>query len=282
MTTATRRDVLAGAAIGAGALIGAQRTIADEVQPSRKPGVGGTDPGPRNLLREQQDPDMVNPPPTDHDTSPNLRFTYADSHIRQEGGGWTRQITERELGVLRRGISFIEQHRLSSGLLGLFQGLGGRCAPPVHVVDHLRRGEEGEGGRKAGREFGRSPQQRLRIAVRLSCRPKKQLPPAHEAIVRFQIVDMFDGKALSLAGAEIERKRGDDLGRDVVLHGEDVGQVPVVPLGPQVSAGRRVDELRGDPDPGSRFPHAPLEDMAHAEALPDLRHEHVLAFERER
>ena len=90
---------MAGAAIGAGALIGAQRTIADEVQPSRKRGVGGTDPGPRNLLREQQDPDMVNPPPTDHGTLPNLRFTYADSHIRQEGGGWTRQITERELGV---------------------------------------------------------------------------------------------------------------------------------------------------------------------------------------
>jgi oxalate decarboxylase len=30
---------------------------------------------------------------------PNLRFSFADAHVRQESGGWTRQITERELGV---------------------------------------------------------------------------------------------------------------------------------------------------------------------------------------
>jgi oxalate decarboxylase len=99
MTISTRRDVLAGVTVGAGALIGAQGALADEVQPSRKPGVGGTDPGPRNPMRERQDPDMINPPPTDHGTLPNLRFTFADSHIRQESGGWTRQITQRELGV---------------------------------------------------------------------------------------------------------------------------------------------------------------------------------------
>jgi oxalate decarboxylase len=99
MTIATRRDVLAGVTVGAGALIGSQCAGADEVQPSRKPGVGGTDPGPRNFVRERQDPDMINPPATDHGTLPNLRFTFADSHIRQESGGWTRQITERELGV---------------------------------------------------------------------------------------------------------------------------------------------------------------------------------------
>jgi len=51
------------------------------------------------MLREGQNPDMINPPSTDHGTLPNLRFSYADSHIRQESGGWTRQITERELGV---------------------------------------------------------------------------------------------------------------------------------------------------------------------------------------
>ena len=94
----TRRDVLAGVTLGAGALL-SQGAAAAEMQPSRKPGVGGTDPGPRNLMREQQNPDMINPPSTDHGTLPNLRFTYADSHIRQESGGWTRQITERELGV---------------------------------------------------------------------------------------------------------------------------------------------------------------------------------------
>jgi oxalate decarboxylase len=39
------------------------------------------------------------PPPTDHGTLPNLRFSFADAHMRLESGGWTRQITVRELGV---------------------------------------------------------------------------------------------------------------------------------------------------------------------------------------
>ena len=68
-------------------------------QPSRAPGVGGTDPGPRNLSRDRQNPDILNPPSTDHGTLPNLRFSFSDSHVRQESGGWTRQITERELGI---------------------------------------------------------------------------------------------------------------------------------------------------------------------------------------
>ena len=64
-----------------------------------RPGHGGTDPGPRNLLRDRQNPDMLVPPSTDHGTLPNLRFSFSDSHVRQEGGGWTRQVTVRELGV---------------------------------------------------------------------------------------------------------------------------------------------------------------------------------------
>jgi oxalate decarboxylase len=97
MTSAHRRGVLAGLA---GGLLTAQAArAADTVQPSRGPGVGGTDPGPRNMMLEGQNPDIINPPSTDHGTLPNLRFSFADSHIRQESGGWTRQVTERELGV---------------------------------------------------------------------------------------------------------------------------------------------------------------------------------------
>ena len=99
MNPANRREVLTGLALGAGTLLGARAAAAGEVEPSRAPGWGGTDPGPRNLGREMQNPDIINPPATDHGTLPNLRFSYADSHIRQESGGWTRQITERELGI---------------------------------------------------------------------------------------------------------------------------------------------------------------------------------------
>jgi oxalate decarboxylase len=67
-------------------------------QPQR-PGHGGTDPGPRNLTLDRQNPDLLVPPATDHGTLPNLRFSFSDAHMRQETGGWTRQVTVRELGV---------------------------------------------------------------------------------------------------------------------------------------------------------------------------------------
>ena len=68
-------------------------------EPSRAPGVGGTDPVPGDVVREAQNPDLLNPPATDSGTLPNLRFSFADAHVRQSSGGWTRQVTARELGV---------------------------------------------------------------------------------------------------------------------------------------------------------------------------------------
>jgi oxalate decarboxylase len=67
-------------------------------QPLRTGG-GGTDPGPRNLERDHQNPDILVPPSTDSGTLPNLRFSFSDSHMRLQSGGWTRQVTVRELGV---------------------------------------------------------------------------------------------------------------------------------------------------------------------------------------
>lgn len=69
-------------------------------QPKR-PRRGGTDPGPRNLARDAQNLDLIAPPPTDHGSLPNLRFSFADAHVRLERGGWTREVTVRELPVSR-------------------------------------------------------------------------------------------------------------------------------------------------------------------------------------
>jgi oxalate decarboxylase len=87
---------------------------ADRVlQPSRAPGIGGTDPGPNNVIRERQNPDVLNPPATDSGTTPNLRFSFSDAHMRQTSGGWTRQVTVRELGISKT-IAGVEM-RLNAG-----------------------------------------------------------------------------------------------------------------------------------------------------------------------
>ncbi|PYH48066.1 Bicupin, oxalate decarboxylase/oxidase [Aspergillus saccharolyticus JOP 1030-1] len=62
-------------------------------------GDGASMMGPRNKDRERQNPDLVRPPSTDHGSLPNMRWSFADSHVRIEEGGWTRQTTVRELGT---------------------------------------------------------------------------------------------------------------------------------------------------------------------------------------
>lgn len=53
--------------------------------------------GPTNPQREAQNRDVVLPPETDRGTLPNLRWSFADSHMRLGAGGWARQTTIREL-----------------------------------------------------------------------------------------------------------------------------------------------------------------------------------------
>jgi oxalate decarboxylase len=117
MRELTRREMLATAAVAGGMLTSTSAAMAQTgdrvLQPSRAPGIGGTDPGPKNAIRERQNPDMLNPPATDSGTTPNLRFSFSDAHMRQTSGGWTRQVTVRELGISKT-IAGVEM-RLNAG-----------------------------------------------------------------------------------------------------------------------------------------------------------------------
>jgi oxalate decarboxylase len=103
MIPISRRDMLAATAAGSvlTAAAAANAQTAGSVPQPQRPGRGGTDPGPRNLTRDRQNPDLLVPPSTDHGTLPNLRFSFSDAHVRLEAGGWTRQVTVRELAVSR-------------------------------------------------------------------------------------------------------------------------------------------------------------------------------------
>ena len=95
----SRRNVLTAAAAGGvlSATTLAQAQTAEPMAEPRRPGAGGSNPGPRNPVRASQNPDLLSPPATDHGTLPNLRFSFEDAHVRLESGGWTRQVTVREL-----------------------------------------------------------------------------------------------------------------------------------------------------------------------------------------
>ncbi|KAK3941971.1 RmlC-like cupin domain-containing protein [Diplogelasinospora grovesii] len=77
---------------------GAIDSIGRELDPlPYRNGHGASVLGPWNRERARQNPDMVRPPTTDHGNMPNLRWSFVDSHMRIEEGGWTRQTTVREL-----------------------------------------------------------------------------------------------------------------------------------------------------------------------------------------
>jgi oxalate decarboxylase len=95
MNSPNRRTLLAvAAALGASAAASAQEGN-DPVIGNK----GATIIGPRNPERERQNPNILRPPPTDHGSLPNLRFSFADAHMKIREGGWSREVTQRELPI---------------------------------------------------------------------------------------------------------------------------------------------------------------------------------------
>lgn len=76
-----------------------QLNDAGRPEPIRSDGAGALDLGPRDLRRDEENPDMIVPPATDHGLLPNLRFSFSDTHMDIKPGGWSREITKRELPV---------------------------------------------------------------------------------------------------------------------------------------------------------------------------------------
>lgn len=68
-------------------------------QPIRSDGAGGIDKGPRDVMRDLQNPDMLVPPVTDNGLIPNMRFSFSDAHMQLNHGGWSREVTVRELPI---------------------------------------------------------------------------------------------------------------------------------------------------------------------------------------
>ena len=58
-----------------------------------------TDPGPKNISLETENPNSVWSPETDHGTVRPFKYSFALARKRVESGGWTRQVTVRELPI---------------------------------------------------------------------------------------------------------------------------------------------------------------------------------------
>ena len=72
-----------------------------------------------------------------------------------------------------------------------------------------------------------------------------------------QRVGMFSRPG-SLRSDQLNAERVGDLARDLVLQGEKIARVAIEPLGPQMSIGLGIDQLRVYADTDARLPDASL------------------------
>jgi oxalate decarboxylase len=97
----SRRQLIVGGAAAAAAAGGARVANAGAAGPPEPVSGdnGATILGPRNEPLQRENPDALLPPSTDAGALPNLKFSFDTAHMRISAGGWSRQVTSKELPV---------------------------------------------------------------------------------------------------------------------------------------------------------------------------------------
>ncbi len=138
--TLSRRSIfgLAPAALATAATISAAQRSGQNQPPNQ------SEPGPKNPLLEAQNKDSVFSPESDHGTVPPFKYSFALAHRRIENGGWTRQVTVRELPISKQ-IAGVEMRLTAGGVRELHWHVEAEWAIMLYgnaritAVDHLGR-----------------------------------------------------------------------------------------------------------------------------------------------
>jgi oxalate decarboxylase len=99
----TRRGFLgvSSAALAAAGVLGAEKTSATENPGAQNPQTNRStsDPGPTNSVLDAANPSGNHPLASDAGGVPTFKYPFSFAHKRQYGGGWSREVTVRELAV---------------------------------------------------------------------------------------------------------------------------------------------------------------------------------------
>jgi oxalate decarboxylase len=145
----SRRSFLekTSAAIAAAATLpvvaAAQQTI--DKSGDNHSGVNEQQPGPRNAVLDQAEPDSVYPPTSDAGGQPPFKYPFSFSHKRIEAGGWTRQVTVRDFPLSKK-MAGVEMRLIQGGVRELHWHVGAEWAfmtagsARITAVDQKGRG----------------------------------------------------------------------------------------------------------------------------------------------
>jgi oxalate decarboxylase len=98
----TRRGFLgaSSATLAAASMLTARKLAAQELAgPKVISDKSRSDPGPTNSVLDAQNPDSTNPLPTDAGGVQTFKYPFSFAHKRLQEGGWSREVTQRELAV---------------------------------------------------------------------------------------------------------------------------------------------------------------------------------------
>ena len=86
-----------------------------------------TQPGPVNKTIDALEPDSAFPPTTDAGGQPPFKYPFSYAHKRIEAGGWTRQVTVRELPISKK-VAGVEMRLIKGGIRELHWHVGSEWA----------------------------------------------------------------------------------------------------------------------------------------------------------
>jgi oxalate decarboxylase len=86
-----------------------------------------TEPGVNNTTLEKENGDSVWAPETDAGGQPPFKYSFSLSHKRQEEGGWTRQVTVRDLPISKK-MAGVEMRLITGGVRELHWHVGAEWA----------------------------------------------------------------------------------------------------------------------------------------------------------
>ena len=124
----------------------------------------------------------------------------------------------------------------------------GDFGPAHHRGDLIGVGERRIGGGVARIELDGAPEQLARLDDACALRALQGRPGAQHVVIGFETLGRLGGHPPLLDLRHADRQGAGDLGGDLLLQGEEIGQRLVEAAGPQHPA-VRIDELR-------RHPHA--------------------------
>ncbi len=153
---------------------------------------------------------------------------------------------------------------------------------PTHVgAKRVAGGEHTESLAVIRIDGGRFLEQSLRDYIILSCYSPVVRQRSHYEIPCVQAVGRLTLGAKIFRGIELRLDCGDDGLGNLVLHREDVGQVAVVALRPNMASGGDIVELHCDAHSVAAPAHAALNNVADAEFRRDLFHMDGFVFVHE-